>query len=198
MGNRERTFAPCPGSIKKDVLEGKAADVWHRGSWRLAVEKEEDQEDGATSQTEDPTRNLLAAWIHETAAREEPQLRQRLSKKKRREQRQYHYTCRKEPFHPPDDTPTAVLTAAGSFRQAQREDPILKHAWQHALVFLTVLEGKAADVWHRESWRLAVEKEEDQEDGTTSRTEDPTGNLPAAWIHEPAAREAPSADSGHA
>ncbi|KAJ1187345.1 hypothetical protein NDU88_004121 [Pleurodeles waltl] len=40
-----------------DGSEEKRADVWHRGSWRLAVEKEEDQEDSAASRTEDPTGN---------------------------------------------------------------------------------------------------------------------------------------------
>ncbi|KAJ1100709.1 hypothetical protein NDU88_005790 [Pleurodeles waltl] len=51
-----------------------------------------------------------------------------------------------------------------------------------------VLDSTGADVWDRGSQSVAAEKEEDQEDSDTGRTEDPTGHLPAAWIHEPAAR----------
>ncbi|KAJ1147079.1 hypothetical protein NDU88_013326 [Pleurodeles waltl] len=44
-----------PWLYNRDGLEEQGADVWHRGSWRLAVEKEEDQEDSAASRTKDPT-----------------------------------------------------------------------------------------------------------------------------------------------
>ncbi|KAJ1157266.1 hypothetical protein NDU88_009981 [Pleurodeles waltl] len=68
MGNRGRTFAACPGTIRETIWKARR----HRGSWSVAVEKEEGQEDGATSRTEDPTGNLPPAWTHEPAMREAP------------------------------------------------------------------------------------------------------------------------------
>ncbi|KAJ1080058.1 hypothetical protein NDU88_000280 [Pleurodeles waltl] len=57
-GEQSKNLRAMPRLDKRDGLEGNGADVWHRGSWRFAVEKEEDQEDGAASQTKDPTGNL--------------------------------------------------------------------------------------------------------------------------------------------
>ncbi|KAJ1210366.1 hypothetical protein NDU88_005730 [Pleurodeles waltl] len=59
-------------------------------------------------------------------------------------------------------------------------------------------EEKGADVWHRVSWRLAVEKEEDRKTALQVGPKTRQETLPAACILEPVAREAPSADSGHA
>ncbi|KAJ1127817.1 hypothetical protein NDU88_006210 [Pleurodeles waltl] len=53
-----------PQVHKRNGLEGKEGNMWHRGSWRLAVEKDEDQEDGATSRTEDPIKTSPPAWMH--------------------------------------------------------------------------------------------------------------------------------------
>ncbi|KAJ1139568.1 hypothetical protein NDU88_005937 [Pleurodeles waltl] len=56
-GEKSNNFCALPRLDKREGLEGNRKGVWHPESWRLTVEKEEDQEDGAASRTEDPTRN---------------------------------------------------------------------------------------------------------------------------------------------
>ncbi|KAJ1154407.1 hypothetical protein NDU88_007159 [Pleurodeles waltl] len=57
---------------------------------------------------------------------EETTIRPKLSRKQKRQQRQSHQAKPKADPTRPAYQPAAVLAAAGSFRQAQREDPTLK------------------------------------------------------------------------
>ncbi|KAJ1118595.1 hypothetical protein NDU88_006786 [Pleurodeles waltl] len=68
-----------------------------------------------------------------TAKVEEIPLRKKLSRKQKREQRQEYHATPTPDSHKPSPRAATVLTTVGSFRQAQREDPTLKNAWQQAL-----------------------------------------------------------------
>ncbi|KAJ1181686.1 hypothetical protein NDU88_006888 [Pleurodeles waltl] len=64
---------------------------------------------------------------------EEHNTRRKLSKKQKREQKQGYWT-NSDPTKPSvTAVPKAIMSIAGRFRQAQREDPTLKNAWQIAL-----------------------------------------------------------------
>ncbi|KAJ1218094.1 hypothetical protein NDU88_005680 [Pleurodeles waltl] len=81
--------------------------------------------------------NVTYTWWGEApygrAEVEERPLRLKLSIKQKREQRrEYHATTAPGLLEPAPQAAT-VLTTIGSFRQAQREDPTLKNAWQQAL-----------------------------------------------------------------
>ncbi|KAJ1153116.1 hypothetical protein NDU88_005882 [Pleurodeles waltl] len=81
--------------------------------------------------------NTANAWWDEapfgTTEIEARPLRKKLSRKEKREQRQeYQNPLTPETPEPVPQTDT-VLTIAGTFRQAQREDPTLKNTWQQAL-----------------------------------------------------------------
>ncbi|KAJ1165248.1 hypothetical protein NDU88_005676 [Pleurodeles waltl] len=60
---------------------------------------------------------------------EEHSIRRKLSKKKKREQKQGYRINSDDPKLAVSTDPKAIMSVAGSFRQAQREDPTLKNAW---------------------------------------------------------------------
>ncbi|KAJ1190985.1 hypothetical protein NDU88_000302 [Pleurodeles waltl] len=57
---------------------------------------------------------------------------------------------------------------------------------------------KGTDEWQRRSWGIMEEDGEDQEEGAVIRPKTQQETLQTACILEPAAREAPSENSGHA
>ncbi|KAJ1181399.1 hypothetical protein NDU88_006606 [Pleurodeles waltl] len=77
------------------------------------------------------------AWWEEapfgTSEMEARTQRKKLSRKQKREQRREHRNSLTLKIPAPTLHTAKVFTAVGNFRQAQREDPTLKNAWQQAL-----------------------------------------------------------------
>ncbi|KAJ1107527.1 hypothetical protein NDU88_004917 [Pleurodeles waltl] len=81
--------------------------------------------------------HIANAWWKEapfvSSEIQEPNTRRKLSKKQKREQKQ-GYRTNSDPTKPSvSAVPKAIMSIAGRFRQAQREYPTLKNAWQIAL-----------------------------------------------------------------
>ncbi|KAJ1123610.1 hypothetical protein NDU88_002078 [Pleurodeles waltl] len=80
---------------------------------------------------------LINTWWEDApyvkAEVEESPKRLNLSRKQKQEQLRYYHANPVPGSLRPAPQPTTVLTAVGSFRQAQREDPTPKNAWHQAL-----------------------------------------------------------------
>ncbi|KAJ1122106.1 hypothetical protein NDU88_000610 [Pleurodeles waltl] len=161
-----------------------------------------DYEDFLPLLTNTGQEHLANTWWEEapfvSSKIEEPKLRQKLSKKKKRELKQSYSNKTRGSYSPSTSAPTEVLTVA--FCQTQREDPTLKHTWHHALApdEATCQKEEVPEVtgergeWRLRSGNLGEEDGDEVENGRYSSWDGPAETQPTDGATQPAARGCPA------